>query len=102
MIGNVASLKNITYSHDEYKIFIPLEFWTGRNSSSAFPICSLINQQFQVSITFRSALDIINYNGDTAPSSTYLPEITSGYLLVDYIYLETDERNLFINNKKNS
>jgi hypothetical protein len=99
MIGNIASLKKIDYSHDEYKIFIPLEFWTSRNSSSAFPICSLINQQFQVSITFRPALDIINYYGDVEPSISYLPEITSGYLLVDYIYLETEERNLFMTNK---
>lgn len=98
MIGNVASLKKIDYTHDEYKLFIPLEFWTGRTSSNTFPICSLINQQFQVSITFKNSIDIINYYGDIEPSFSYLPEISSGYLLVDYIYLETNERNLFMTN----
>ena len=47
MIGNVPSLKALDYSHDAYNLFIPLEFWTGKVSSSAFPICSLLNQNFQ-------------------------------------------------------
>jgi hypothetical protein len=98
MIGNVPSLKALTYSHDAYNLFIPLEFWTGKVSSSAFPICSLLNQNFQVSVKFRDAADCINYFGTTAPSNSELPVINSGYLLVDYVYLETQERNLFINN----
>jgi hypothetical protein len=98
MIGNVSSLKNLSYSHNAYNLFIPLEFWTGKISSSAFPICSLLNQNFQVSVKFRDAIDCINYFGTTAPSNNELPFITSGYLLVDYVYLETEERNLFITN----
>ncbi len=98
MIGNIPSLKALSYSHNSYNLFIPLEFWTGKISSSAFPICSLLNQNFQVSVKFRDAADCINYFGTSAPSNSELPVITSGYLLVDYIYLETEERNLFISN----
>ncbi len=98
MIGNIASLKKIDYNHDPYKLFIPLEFWMGKNTSSAFPICSLVNQNFQVTITFRNSTDVINYYGDTQPISSEQPNIVSGYLLVDYIYLETTERNLFKTN----
>ena len=96
MIGNVASLKNLNYSHDSYNLFIPLEFWTGKLTSSAFPICALLNQNFQVSVKFRDAADCINYFGTTEPTTEELPIISSGYLLVDYIYLETEERNLFM------
>ena len=98
MIGNVSSLKSLNYSHDGYNLFIPLEFWTGKTTSSAFPICSLLNQNFQVSVKFRSASDCINYFGTTAPTDEELPIISSGYLLVDYVYLETEERKLFISN----
>jgi len=98
MIGNVSSMKSFSYSHDSYNLFIPLEFWTGKISSSSFPVCSLLNQNFQVSVKFRDAIDCINYFGTTAPSNSELPVIASGYLLVDYIYLETTERNLFITN----
>lgn len=97
MIGNVPILKKIQNDHQSYKIFIPLEFWTGRNTNTTFPICSLINQQFNVAVTLRNSIDVINYNGNIAPTDDDLPNITSGYLLVDYIYLETTERNLFIN-----
>jgi hypothetical protein len=75
-----------------------LEFWTGRNTSSAFPICSLINQQFQISVKLRNAIDIINYYGSTQPTNEDLPVISTGYFLVDYIYLEKDELELFMNN----
>ena len=98
MIGNVSSLKALSYSHDAYNLFIPLEFWTGKLTSSAFPICSLLNQNFQVAVKFRNAADCINYFGITAPTTSEVPIMSSGYLLVDYIYLETAERNLFINN----
>ena len=53
-------------------------------------------QNFQVYVKFRDASDCINYFGTTAPSNNELPVITSGYLLVDYVYLETEERNLFM------
>lgn len=98
MIGNIPSLKKITTSHDGYRLYIPLEFWTGRNTSSAFPICSLINQQFQISVKLRNAIDIINYYGSTPPTNEDLPVISTGYFLVDYIYLEKDELELFMNN----
>jgi hypothetical protein len=98
MIGNISSLKSLSYSHDAYNLFIPLEFWTGKASSSAFPICSLINQTFKISIKFRDAIDCINYFGTTAPSSIELPILNSGYLLVDYVYLDKLEQQLFINN----
>ncbi len=100
MIGNVPSLKKLDYSHDSYNLFIPLEFWTGKLTSSAFPVCALLNTNiFQVRIKFRNAADCINYFGTTAPSNAELPVISNSYLLVDYVYLETEERNLFIANR---
>ena len=104
MIGNVTSLKNFSLSHDAYTLYIPLEFWTGKLTSSAFPICALSNnstnsQNFQVTVTLRNSVDCINYVGSTEP--TELPVIVSGYLLVDYVYLENEERNLFIDNGNN-
>lgn len=97
MIGNIPSMKKITTSHDKYRLYIPLEFWTGRNTSSTFPICSLINQQFQISVKLKNAIDIINYYGSIPPTNEDLPIISTGYFLVDYIYLEKEELDLFMN-----
>jgi hypothetical protein len=95
MIGNVSDLKNIGTNHSTYTLYIPLEIWTGKITTSAFPICALTNQQFQISIKFRDAIDIINYYGTELPPNEELPIISSSYLLVDYIFLETDDVNLF-------
>ena len=98
MIGNITALKNFEYMHDMYTLYIPLEFWTGKNTSSAFPICSLNTQLFNIGVTLRNnIMDIINWQGDIPPNTNDLPNI-SGYLLVDYIYLDNDEKNLFVNN----
>ena len=98
MIGNTPELKKMSTSHDSYNIYIPLEFWFTKTSSSSFPICSLINQKFQISIKLRNAEDLVNYMGLSPPEASDLPSVLSGYILVDYIYLENDERNLFKNN----
>ena len=103
MIGNVPTLKKLDYSHDSYNLFIPLEFWTGKLTSSAFPICALLNNNiFQVRIKFRNSADCINYFGTVAPSNQEIPSIGNSYLLIDYVYLETEERNLFITNELRS
>lgn len=98
MIGDVPELKKMSTSHPSYNLYIPLNFWYCKESSSSFPICALKNQKFQIQITLRSPLNVINYMGTTTPVQSDLPTITTGYVLVDYIYLEKTERNLFINN----
>ena len=99
MIGNTPELKNMSTTHTSYNLYIPLDFWFCKTTSSSFPICSLINQKFQITIKLRNAIDIINYVGLTQPDDSDLPTIQSGYMLTDYIYLENEERNLFkINN----
>ena len=98
MIGNIPELKNMSTTHNSYNLYLPLDFWFCKTTSSSFPICSLINQKFQITIKLRNAIDIINYIGLTQPDETDLPTIQSGYMLTDYIYLENEERTLFKTN----
>lgn len=95
MIGNISEMKRIDVNHDEYTLYIPLYFWCSKASFLTFPTCSLKNQDFQLTVTLNSAIDCINYKQNNVP--TTLPEITSSYLLVDYIYLDLMERDLFKN-----
>ena len=98
MIGNTPELKQIGTNHSSYFLYLPLEFWFTKVSSSSFPICAINNQKFQISITLKEAINCINYKGNIEPSNTELPTIVSGYVLVDYIYLENQERLLFKTN----
>ena len=99
MIGNVSSLKKIDIDHDEYTLYIPLYFWCTKSTFLSFPICSINNQNFQVTVTLNDAIDCINYKGSSVP--TDLPKISSSYLLVDYVYLDIMEQSLFKSEQHN-
>jgi len=99
MIGNISSLKNIDVEHEEFTLYIPLNFWFTKSTFLSFPVCAINNQNFQVNVTLNEAIDCINYKGATIPSS--LPTITSSYLLVDYIYLDLEEQSLFKSEQHN-
>jgi len=94
MIGNTEEMKTLKKTHGNYELYIPLEFWTNKSSSSAFPIISLNKQEFQIKVTLNDAISCINYKGNLEP--TNLPSIETAYFLVDYIFLDTSERNLFL------
>lgn len=93
MIGNIPELKIFSKSHNSYDLYIPLNFWLCKNANSAFPICALQNQQVQIKLKLKSAIECINYKKTTPPSK--LPNIASAFLLVDYIFLDSPELNLF-------
>jgi len=95
MIGNVNKLKKMSKTHDEYELFIPLNFWFGKSSSSSFPLICLGSSEFEISITFNNASDCINYKGINIPEQ--LPRIQSSYLLVDCVFLSLFEQEQFKN-----
>ena len=97
MIGNVPEMKKFDTNHPSYNIYLPLDFWFTKVSSSSFPICALKNgaMTFQILIKLVNAIDVVNYLGLTEPTQEELPNIVSGYALIDYICLEDDEKQLF-------
>ena len=93
MIGNVLDMKKLSKSHSKYELYIPINFWFTKLSTSMFPICALDNVNFQIKVRLNEALSCINYKGTIEPSS--LPNVTNSYFLVDYIFLSDEEKNLF-------
>jgi hypothetical protein len=47
----------------------------------------------RVTLKFREALACVNYEGTTAPST--MPSMADSYLLIDYVYLDSEERKRF-------
>jgi len=69
-------------------LYIPLQFWFCRNAGLSLPLISLQYHEVKINVEFRRAIDC--YIG-TATT----PEITNASLIVDYVYLDTDERREF-------
>ena len=107
MVGNVPRLTQIISATGEIPqttLYIPLQFWFCRNPGLALPLIALQYHEVKINIEFNS-LDECFYslktdanNIDSVGTVADLPTLTLGSntnLYVDYIYLDTAERQRF-------
>lgn len=97
MIGNVDALTEIpevAKTYEAYTMYIPLQFWFNKNNGLALPLIALQYHDVRVTIKIREACDLINYKGSTMPSVNN-SAMKDAYLLIDYVYLDSEERKRF-------
>jgi hypothetical protein len=96
MIGDVPELTTLTNNAvDQYQLYIPLQFWFNRNNGLALPLIALQYHDVRITLVFRDFNDCINYVGTTAPASSQKVSMSDSYLLIDYVYLDSEERKRF-------
>ena len=94
MIGDVQELRSLsTAAKRAYQLYVPLQFWFNRNAGLALPLIALQYHDVRVTLKFRDASALVNYNGATAPVLSSL--MADSYLLIDYVYLDSEERKRF-------
>jgi hypothetical protein len=93
LIGNVSSLTTFnTFPKDKYTLYISLPFWFCRHIESSLPLIALHYTPILLRIKFKSLQDICY--------STELNNVSlDGYIIGDYIYVETAERETLSKNK---
>jgi hypothetical protein len=72
------------------QLFIPLQFWFNRNPGLALPLIALQYHEVKLNVEFQPK-DVVVVYGKTGQYE----DIVSADLLVDYIFLDTDERRRF-------
>jgi hypothetical protein len=92
MIGNVPELTKVGGDKSSYRMYVPLQFWFNRNNGLALPLIALQYHDVRMTIKFRDANSCVNYTG---ASVTNGPSMKDATLLIDYIYLDTEERKRF-------
>ena len=93
MIGDIPELTNITHlEKPAYTLYIPLQFWFNRNNGLALPLIALQYHDVRITLTFRTFNDCINYTQAVSPPNL---SMSDSYLLIDYIYLDSEERKRF-------
>lgn len=92
MIGNVPELTKVGGDKPSYRMYVPLQFWFNRNNGLALPLIALQYHDVRMTIKFREAGACVNYTGT---SVTNAPTMKDATLLIDYIYLDTEERKRF-------
>ena len=99
MIGDVPELTTLATSvAGGYILQTPLQFWFNRNYGLALPLIALQYHEVRVNFEFERIENLVCYTRgtglDAAPRFNGLAFGSSG-LLVDYIYLDSDERRRF-------
>ena len=91
---SLATAADVSVTH-----YIPLRFWFNRNPGLALPLIALQYHEVKVNITLGAETDLIGQlktTGDTEAALTAgETKLDSADLLVNYLYLDTDERRRF-------
>jgi hypothetical protein len=94
MIGDDAALTTIsTGAKNAYMMYVPLQYWFNRNNGLALPLIALQYHDVRITLIYNSVANCVNYLGASAPSLTSL--MADSYLLIDYVYLDSEERKRF-------
>jgi len=107
MIGDVPELTKLrdinttssssTTADDEfpaYTLYIPLQFWFNKNPGLALPLIALQYHEVKLNFEFEDIQKLIVWSGSEAPDYR-LFGMSDASILVDYIYLDSEERRRF-------
>lgn len=83
------------------RIYVPLQLWfcrniTNRNSSLVLPLLSLFNSTIELSVDVRAFNNLI-VTEDGILTGIPQQDIISGTLLIDYVILDDNEREKYLN-----
>jgi hypothetical protein len=96
LIGDVPELKNVSVNaKPRYQLYVPLQFWFNRNNGLALPLIALQYHDVRVTLKFLDTKSIINYEGINDISGSLGQLMKDSYLLIDYVYLDSEERKRF-------
>ena len=90
MVGDVTELTTVTASETSaYTVYVPLQFWFNRNTGLALPLIALQYHEVRFNIEFNPLAECVVTRGTATVSGR---DLASTSILVDYIYLDQEER----------
>ena len=98
MIGDVPELTDVMPGTKYgYQLYVPLQFWFNRNNGLALPLIALQYHDVRITLIYKKAIDCMNWYGpsNSIPPTSCVPSMQDSYLLIDYIYLDSEERKRF-------
>ena len=89
MVGN-----NVTLNSSSVELFVPLQFFFCRNDGLALPLIALQYHDVRLEFEFSAAADILG-ESDISANDVGTLSLSDSTLLVNYIYLDSEERKRF-------
>ena len=107
LVGKELATSTVETRSKAYHLHIPLYFWFCRHEGLALPLIALQHHEVKINIEFRRFNEMHHslngtYNPTTCPKTCKGDyEIIDSSLYIDYVYLENEERKLFVQRKHN-
>jgi hypothetical protein len=96
LIGNVDELIRYDYSvKNSYTLYIPLKFWFNKFIAGSFPLVFLRYGDVRFELQLNDIRNLIKTNAPSDYDFEDSVKLIDISLLVDYIYLDVDERSKF-------
>jgi len=96
MIGDVPELTEYNdQDKPEYLLYVPLKFWFNRHVGLALPLIALQYHEVRLHFEFNDVNNVIIANSAFKEHDIKCVEMKDVILLVDYIYLDSEERRRF-------
>jgi hypothetical protein len=98
MIGDSPAFTNFSVVKEGSHLYIPLIYWFNRFNGLALPLIALQYHDVRVTIQYAPLANCINFNcysGNAPAVSDLLITMVDNYLLIDYVYLDSEERKRF-------
>jgi len=92
MVGNTAELRKYSEHKPKYTMYVPMKFWFCRNNGLALPLIALQYHDVRVTFNFLDANQCISTDGGKSRTDVRFKDAT---LLIDYVYLDSEERKRF-------
>lgn len=91
MVGDTEDMTVVSGDDKSCTMYVPLGFWFCRNNGLALPLIALQFHDVRMSFNFESLDKLVNtVNGGSVNGS-----VKDASLLVDYVFLDTEERKRF-------
>ena len=99
MVGDVPELTTMSATPiPAYTLYVPLQFWFNRNTGLALPLIALQYHEVRFNIKLNSLDKLTNTQAGatvTKGNDNESLDLSASALLVDYIYLDSEERRRF-------
>lgn len=91
MIGDTPELTELSDADKRATLFVPMTFWFCRNNGLALPLIALQYHDVRINFNFNSANKLIVSENNVAVDA----HIDDALLLIDYVFLDSEERKRF-------
>ena len=92
MLGNTPELRKYTNTKGRYTMYVPMQFWFCRNNGLALPLIALQYHDVRITYKFRDAAECVSMKAGASRNDI---KFKDAVLLIDYIYLDSEERKRF-------